>query len=479
MRNLVLFGAAFVCSLLFLTLGASSEAHEFETLLVTQDQDLEFKNDTIWMEGDILIDGTLSIENCQINVNRSLDFTTSEIRVNSTGSLLLKNSTITTMSIEWDNSTSNVSSEQYSHSMYTIVSDGGSIVISNTSISYAMVWLVGGDATLDNTTLDGFNLPNYGIFSEDTDLSLDNVSLTNYSLGLRSIGSNPVQKSVIFSNCTTWMTQEWWVTFAAIDESTSLPIAGFEIRQWDSDGSMLGSWNWAKEYEIDSEGQKLIHTSSFTSYLNLFFAFVEDEWQQQITENTDIIRKYDINHTKVTYDSATLFVDESQLKEANVIIPKWSIINLSVVVNNPTDLNFNNLYLDLEVNNQQAFARTSFKLLSNTTLRENVTWPASVEGPLSLRISTKLVDSSDNITDYTITLSKFIEIESSVVEDTESSNWGALFAIIILLFLCSYIIYNDVEAAETDILTDSREVNDDSDDENGEDEESSGDNEEE
>ena len=139
----------------------------------------------------------------------------------------------------------------------------------------------------------------------------------------------------------------------------------------------------------------------------------------------------------------------------------------------------NNLYLDLEVNNQQAFARTSFKLLSNTTLRENVTWSASGEGPLSLRLSTKLVDYSDNITDYTITLSKFIEIESSVVEDTESSNWGALFAIIILLFLCSYIIYNDVEAAETDTLTDSREVNDDSDDENGEDEEYSGDNEEE
>ena len=343
MRNLVLFGAAFVCSLLFLTLGASSEAHEFETLLVQQDQNLEFKNDTIWMEGDILIDGTLSIENCQINVNRSLDFTTSEIRVNSTGFLVIKNTTITTQSIEWDNSTSNVSSEQYSHSMYTVVSDGGSVVISNTSIKYAMIWLVGGDATLDNTTLDGFNLPNYGIFSEDTDLSLDNVSLTNYSLGLRSIGSHPVQESVFFSNCTSWMTQEWWVTFSAIDKSTSLPISGFEIRQWDSDGSMLGSWNWAKEYEIDSEGQKLVHTSSFTSYLNLYFAYVEDDWQQQIIGNTDIIRKYNINHTSVSYESADIFVDGIQLKEASDIIPKWSVINLSVVLNNPTDLNFKNL----------------------------------------------------------------------------------------------------------------------------------------
>ena len=478
MRNLVLFGAAFVCSLLFLTLGASSEAHEFETLLVQQDQNLEFKNDTIWMEGDILIDGTLSIENCQINVNRSLDFTTSEIRVNSTGFLVIKNTTITTQSIEWDNSTSNVSSEQYSHSMYTVVSDGGSVVISNTSIKYAMIWLVGGDATLDNTTLDGFNLPNYGIFSEDTDLSLDNVSLTNYSLGLRSIGSHPVQESVFFSNCTTRMTQEWWVTFSAVDESTSLPINGFEIRQWDSDGSMLGSWNWAKEYEIDSEGQKIIHTSSFTSHLNLYFAYVEDEWQQRISGNTDIIRKYNINHTSVSYESAVIFVDGIQLKEASDIISKWSVINLSVVVDNPTDLNFKNLYLDLEVNNGQAFARTSFKLLNNTTLRENVTWTASIEGPLSLRVITKLVDASSGDA-FDISLSKFIEIESSVVEDTESSNWGAFFAIFLLFLLCSYIIYNDVEAAETDMPSYSREVIDDSDDENRENEESSGENEEE
>ena len=271
------------------------------------------------------------------------------------------------------------------------------------------------------------------------------------------------------------MTQEWWVTFSAVDESTSLPISGFEIRQWDSDGSMLGSWNWAKEYEIDSEGQKLVHTSSFTSYLNLYFAYVEDDWQQQIIGNTDIIRKYNINHTSISYESAVIFVDGIQLKEASDIIPKWAVINLSVVINNPTDLNFNNLYLDLEVNNEQAFARTSFKLLSNTTLRENVTWTASIEGPLSLRVSTNLVDFSSG-DGFDISLSKFIEVESSVVEDTESSNWGALFAIIILLFLCSYIIYNDVEAAEIDAPSNSRDVTDD---ENGEDEESSGDSEEE
>ena len=98
---------------------------------------------------------------------------------------------------------------------------------------------------------------------------------------------------------------------------------------------------------------------------------------------------------------------------------------------------------------------------------------------MSLRISTKLVDYSGNITDYSITLSKFIEVESTNVSEEESSGaWGALFAIIILLFLCSYIIYNDVETAET--KSNSGDVFNDSDyDGDGDDEESSEHNEEE
>jgi len=242
------------------------------------------------------------------------------------------------------------------------------------------------------------------------------------------------------------MTQEWWVTFSPIEESTDLPISGFEIRQWDSDDSMVGTWYWAKEFEINSQGQKVEHLAKFSSYLNLYFSYIEDEWEQQITKNTDIVREYDMNHTNLSYDSATLFVDDIQLSDASLIVPKWSIINISVVVSNPTDLNFNNLYLDLEVNNQQAFARTSFKLFANTLLRINVTWIASLEGPLSLKISTNLINLSGNVSDIDISLSKFIEIEETISVEEKSNSWAALFAIIIILCLCSYVIYNDIEA---------------------------------
>jgi len=218
---------------------------------------------------------------------------------------------------------------------------------------------------------------------------------------------------------------------------------------------MVGTWYWAKEFEINSQGQKVEHLAKFSSYLNLYFSYIEDEWEQQITKNTDIVREYDMNHTNLSYDSATLFVDDIQLSDASLIVPKWSIINISVVVSNPTDLNFNNLYLDLQVNNQQAFARTSFKLFANTLLRINVTWIASLEGPLSLKISTNLINLSGNVSDIDISLSKFIEIEETISVEEKSNSWAALFAIIIILCLCSYVIYNDIEADDEIKIIDS------------------------
>ena len=110
---------------------------------------------------------------------------------------------------------------------------------------------------------------------------------------------------------------------------------------------MIGTWNWAKQYEVNSEGQMVNHVANFSSYLNLHFAYIEDEWEQQITANTDIIMSYNMNSSIVRYDSAILFVDGILLTSGQ-IVPKWSEINISVVIDNPTDMNFNNLYLDLD-----------------------------------------------------------------------------------------------------------------------------------
>ena len=127
------------------------------------------------------------------------------------------------------------------------------------------------------------------------------------------------------------------------------------------------------------------------------------------------------------------------------IVPKWSEINISVVIDNPTDMNFNNLYLDLAVNGEPGFARTSLKLPAGNSLRMNLTWMASVEGPLSLGVSTVVVDYSGHLTDTTISFSKFVEVEGSATTSKTSGSWVALLAVFIVLLLCSYIIYSGIE----------------------------------
>ena len=430
-----LISGIFIFSLIFVITNVSSETLDYEELKIGIGEDITISNSEIWLDGDILVDGILSIENSHINVNRSMDLTISEIRINSTGELRISNSTIST-----------IGNDTLSYSMYTIVSDAGSLIISNSSIDYSMIWLVGGEATIVDTLLDGQSIVNYGIFSEDTILNMNNISVSNYTLGLRSIGTVPVQNQVSFSNCTSWMTQEWWVNFTAIDTSTNLPVTGFQIRQWDSDGTMLGSWNWAKEYEIDSTGQQITHLANFTAFANFGLGHVDDKWSQVITDNTAIVRYFNLNVSAIEYKSAEVYAS-GKIWEPGQIVPKWSDINILVTIKNPTDYNFSNLYLDMDINNGKGFARDSISLSPNGETIGNISWQASLEGPLSLRITTNLELNSLN-DNSTLSLSKFVEVGSKNTENEDSGNMLALFAILIILTVCSYIIYSGSEDAD-------------------------------
>jgi hypothetical protein len=226
---------------------------------------------------------------------------------------------------------------------------------------------------------------------------------------------------------------------------------------------MIGTWNWAKQFEVNSQGDVISYTANFTSYLGLDFAYIEDQWEQEIVENTNIIRNYDMNASNITYKSATIFIDDNLLSSGQ-IVPKWSEINISIVVDNPTDLNFNNLYLTLDINGESGFAKASIELLAGISVKQNLTWMASIEGPLSLGVKTVLVDySNDSTEDITLSLSKFIEIETIPEPSKDSGTWGALLAIFALLCLCSYIVYNDMEEYDNtvDIEDHSSDVNED------------------
>ena len=455
MRILTLVGAIFVFTLFFFTLGAVSEQHNFVNLTVDKDQVLVLEGDQIWLQGDIIIDGQLTIKDSNLNVNQTLDLTTSEIRINPGGELNFINTTVSTVEYLFGNETN-----ETILSPYTLVSDAGNLSIYDSTIYYGMIWLVGGNAEITGLALDGFSMLNYGIFSEDTNLELSGVSIRNYTLGLRSIGSNPDMESIFYYNCSTQMTQEWWVTFSALEESTNLPIVGFEVRQWDGE-RMIGSWNWAKQYEIDNSGQIIDHQASFTFYLNLGFGYVERSWEGYIDNNIDITETFNLNHTHVAFESGTIFVDGSPYVYGEKA-PKFSEVNLSVSILNPTDINFNNLYLDLLINNQAGYTRTSISLLSSGSETFNVTWTASKEGPLSLAVKSVIID-YNSPEDYTITLNRFVEIESADSFTKSDGSWTALLAIFVLMSLCSYIIYTGMEDESEEESDSKDEVNEDND----------------
>lgn len=440
MRRLGLVSVFFLCTIVFLSLNASSEVHKFDNLTVAEDDILTFTNDQIWLQGDILIDGKITFENCSLNVNRTLDLTTSEIRVRPGGQLNLFNTTVSTMEFP---SPSGIENETII-SPYTLVLNESSLSIYDSRIYYGMIWLVGGDAEITGLVLDGFNMLNYGIFSEDTNLKASSVSIRNYTQGMRSIGDSPDLESIFYYNCSMQMTQEWWLTFSPFDNSTGLPISGFEVRQWEG-GRMIGTWNWAKEYEINHLGQRINHTTHLSFYLNLYFGYIDESWEGRILENTDISQDFNLNHTLISLDYPIIFADD-EILEMGQKASKWSKVNFSVIVNNPTDINFYNFNLNLLINGNTGYSTTVILLNSNNSQRANVSWTASIEGPMSFGVQAVVVDYSGNLSDYKISVYRFLQVEAdSEINAKSSGSWTALLAIFALMCLCSYIIYTGME----------------------------------
>ena len=87
-----------------------------------------------------------------------------------------------------------------------------------------------------------------------------------------------------------------------------------------------------------------------------------------------------------------------------------------------------------------------FNLLADSSFRSNLTWRASIEGPLSLQVNTVVVAYSDDSSeDGIITLSKFIHVQESTEPSKESGSWIALMVIFVILSISSYIIYSGTE----------------------------------
>ena len=102
----------------------------------------------------------------------------------------------------------------------------------------------------------------------------------------------------------------------------------------------------------------------------------------------------------------------------------------------------------MDISNNKGFARESISLSPKEETIGNISWRASLEGPLSLKITTFLdLSSSGNLT---LSMSKFVEIGDVSEDTTDSGNMLTLFAVFIILTVCSYVIYSGMVNLDSD-----------------------------
>ena len=63
-----IIGVIFIFSLFFVMTEVSSESLDYDVLKVDLGEDVIISNSDIWLNGDILVDGNLSIENSHIKI---------------------------------------------------------------------------------------------------------------------------------------------------------------------------------------------------------------------------------------------------------------------------------------------------------------------------------------------------------------------------------------------------------------------------
>ena len=91
----------------------------------------------------------------------------------------------------------------------------------------------------------------------------------------------------------------------------------------------------------------------------------------------------------------------------------------------------------MDISNNKGFARESISLSPKGETIGNISWRASLEGPLSLKITTFLdLSSSGNLT---LSMLKFVEIGDTSEDTTDSGNMLTLFAVFIILTVISLI----------------------------------------
>ena len=435
MRWTLLGGLLTLAALCLLLPGAKGESYTDWTI-ESDDTPVHRLGEDITISGDLIVNGTLTLENVNLTFDRAVINTTHEIRVNPGGRLTLLNTTATNLSAMG----------------FDFVVDQAQLTVVNSSLHRTMLWLVGADVTLRDTLVSDLpGIRNYGLFIENTTLEADNVTLQHYPLGVRAIGMAPTLGDMHYLNCTQWMSQEWWLTLRLYDTATGqrldrsraavvgdsvtriAPLSLYDERTWPF---------WARDYLIDADGVHHNHTTSIELRLSDFigdWADLRTTWSGRIVDNHHVV--YEVNSDAGT---ELAFLDLALVPDH---VRKWDPVTLYYNLTNPTDVNFTVVRIKLLINNvTQYFYLQDVALPPHTTLRGTLIWNASREGELSV----SLMLDADTTPGADARINRLLVVGSRDDSDDGRSSgfWLAMLALLAVLGAGGYIIWRNLEPDE-------------------------------
>ncbi len=463
---------------------------DFDDLTVAAGQTLTLTDGNFTVEDNIEVSGTLVLENCSFDMINEFSAVESEIRIQPGGSLTVRDCSLTStanltpvralydqyIEVDPDNTTYYETSIETAFAKlnttaaFRVVLDDGELLLNRVNMTSGRLWLVGGNATLFDTRLDGemsFPENSTGLFIEDTSFLANNLTLANYDNCLRAVGLAPILSNVNYANCTTQYVQEWWLN-VTVEDTAGERLGGLHVAQRDDAGIALtvaqeqpdGSYvDWYEEYRLLGNGNRAESQVSITVMKIYEFYSLEGLWEGDLDGNTQVAITVETNRSLLSFSDMRLEVDSHPV-EPSQPVSKWSTLIINTTLVNPTDCRMS-VVVQLAVNDVTGYSFTLVELAPRSVASLELDWNISLAGDLSL----SLVADNSILSDGELRISRYLQVTSDTREEEEEQEqpWLALLLLLALAGGAAWALWSEDEPEAGEAVAAEEETNGDSD----------------
>jgi len=462
---------------------------DFGNLTIAAGETLTLTDGNFTVEDNVEVSGTLVLENCSFDMINEFSAVESEIRIQPGGSLTVRDCSLTStanltpvralydqyIEVDPDNATYYEASIETAFAKlnttaaFRVVLDDGELLLNRVNMTSGRLWLVGGNATLFDTRLDGemsFPENSTGLFIEDTSFLANNLTLANYDNCLRAVGVAPILSNVNYANCTTQHIQEWWLN-VTVEDTAGERLGGLHVAQRDDAGIALtvaqeqpdGSYvDWYEEYRLLGNGNRVEPQVSITVMKLYEFYSLEGLWEGDLDGNTQVAITVETNRSLLSFSDMRLEVD-GQSVEPSQPVSKWSTLILNATLVNPTDCRMS-VVVQLAVNDVTGYSSILVELAPRSVASLELDWNISLAGDLSL----SLVADNSILSDGELRISRYLQVTSDTREEEEEQEqpWLALLLLLALAGGAAWALWSEDEPEAGEAVAAEEETNGDS-----------------